>query len=83
MGWHVPPLSYLKGRASPAIKYIHGIEDAKSEEIDQEFLYLGVEELLQNEGSYRLQNRERVFRILEGTKKLFLSRFAEKNRLKN
>lgn len=86
LGWQVP-LSYWRGRCSSAIKYIHEIEDAKSKEIDLEFLYQEVEELFsknnKKKASYGLKNRKRIFRILEGTKKLFFSRLAEKNSLKN
>ena len=82
LGWQVP-LSYWRSRCSPAIKYIHEIEEAKPEEIDQEFLYQEIEELLENNASYGLRNRQRIFRILEGTKKSFFSQLAKKISLKN
>jgi hypothetical protein len=77
MGWQVP-LSYWKSRSSSVIQYIHEIENIKPEEIDWEFFYQEVEELFENKAkSYGLQNRLRIFRILKGTKKLFLSRLAQ------
>lgn len=86
MGWRVP-LSYWQGRAALSIKYIHEVEDVKSEEeVDREFLYQEAEELLENKAPlpYGLKNRLRIFRILEGTKKSFFFRLAKvEDSLKN
>lgn len=48
--------------------------EAENANVDWRFLCLEIEKLLGNESLHGLQNRQRIFRILEGTKELFLSR---------
>ncbi|KAK2757623.1 hypothetical protein FQN54_004592 [Arachnomyces sp. PD_36] len=77
MGWEVSPL-YWQSRTAPIIKYIPEVEHVKLEGIDREFLFQEAEELFETkELPYGLQNRLRIFRILEGTKKMFFSRLTK------
>lgn len=67
-GWQIPD-SYWRCRFPREI-----ITEIKTEldpkvEVDWKFLCLKAEELL--ETSQSLLNRQRIFRVLEGTKKLF------------
>lgn len=72
--WQVPDFYWRSRFPRKLIFEAEELISNKTENINWEFLYLEVEKLVRNERLLGLQNRQRIFRILEGTKELFLTR---------
>lgn len=79
-GWQVPD-SYWRSR-SPRIIIFEIEELDPTVKVDWALFCQEAEELVESRSSLGLQNRQRIFRILEGTKNLFFSALGEKE-LKN
>jgi hypothetical protein len=77
-GWHVPD-SYWR-RRSPR-KLIFEIDDLDpAVKVDWTFFCQEADELIESKSLYGLQNRQRLFRILTGTRDMFFSTLADRDR---
>ena len=71
--WQVPSFYWRSRFPRKLIFEIEELTSAEMENVNWQVLCLEVEKLIEGETSRGLQNRRRIYRILEGTKELFLS----------
>lgn len=74
--WQLPDFYWRSRFPRKLIFEADELISAEPENINWQFLCLEIEKLVDNESLHGLQNRKRIFRVLEGTKELFLSRMS-------